>query len=166
VVSDRWATVKRIEADLSALKETRPHEYAVRFVFGGLCTVLAGLIAKRFGPGVGGLFLAVPAIFPAGASLIESHEKRRKAQVRSDGTNRGRVAASLDSAGASVGCIGLLGFAFVLWKGLNTGNAAVTVFAAGISWLLLSLALWRIGASRILTFRRPQIRRQKVKNKA
>jgi hypothetical protein len=147
--------VKRIEVDLSALKQTKPHEYAVRFLFGGLCTVLAGLIAKRFGPAVGGLFLAFPAIFPAGASLIESHEKQRKAQIHSDGTNRGRVAASLDSAGASLGCIGLLGFAFVLWKGLDTHSAAVTVSAAGITWLLLSYALWRIRASRVLTFRRP-----------
>ena len=108
--------MKRIEVNLSALKETKPHEYAVRFLFGGLCTVLAGSIAKRFGPGVGGLFLAFPAIFPAGTSLIESHEKQRKAQIHADGTNRGRVAASLDSAGASLGCVGLLGFAFVLWK--------------------------------------------------
>jgi hypothetical protein len=147
--------VKRIEVDLSALKQTKPHEYAVRFLFGGLCTVLAGLIAKRFGPGVGGLFLAFPAIFPAGASLIESHEKQRKAQIHSDGTNRGRVAASLDSAGASLGCIGLLGFAFVLWKGLDTHSAAVAISAGGITWVLLSYALWRIRASRVLTFRRP-----------
>jgi hypothetical protein len=120
-----------------------------------MCTVLAGLIAKHCGPSVGGLFLAFPAIFPAGTSLIESHEKRRKAQINSDGTNRGRVAASLDSAGASVGCVGLLGFAFLLWKGLNTHSATVTVSAAGIVWLLLSYALWTIRASRVFTFRRP-----------
>ena len=147
--------MKRIEVDLSALKETRPHEYAARFLFGGLCTVLAGLIAKHFGPGVGGLFLAFPAIFPAGTSLIESHEKRRKAQINSDGTNRGRVAASLDSAGASVGCVGLLGFAFLLWKELDTHGAVATISAAGIVWIVLSYGLWTIRASRLLTFRRP-----------
>jgi Protein of unknown function (DUF3147) len=147
--------VRRIEVDLSALKQTKPHEYAARFLFGGLCTVLAGLIAKRFGPGVGGLFLAFPAIFPAGASLIESHEKQRKAQIHSDGSNRGCVAASLDSAGASLGCIGLLAFAFVLWKGLDTHSAAVTISAGGITWLFLSLTLWKIRADRILTFRKP-----------
>jgi hypothetical protein len=147
--------VKRVDVDLSALKQTKPHEYAARFLFGGLCTVLAGLIAKRFGPAVGGLFLAFPAIFPAGASLIESHEKQRKALIHSDGTNRGRVAASLDSAGASLGCIGLLAFAFVLWKGLGTHSATVTVSAGAITWLLLSYTLWRIRANRILTFRRP-----------
>lgn len=96
---------------------------------------------------------ALPATFPAGASLIESHEKRRKAQIGSDGTNRGRIAASLDSAGASVGCIGLLGFAFVLWKEVNARNALVAVLAAGIPWLLPSLVVRRVGASRILTFR-------------
>ena len=34
--------------------------------------------AKRYGPGVAGLFLAFPAIFPAGATLIEKHEKEKK----------------------------------------------------------------------------------------
>jgi hypothetical protein len=146
--------VKGIEVDLSALKETKPSEYAVRFLFGGLCTALAALIAKHFGPGIGGLFLAFPAIFPAGASLIESHEKRRKAQANADGTNRGRVAASLDSAGAAVGCVGLLGFAVVLWKGLNTHSAAFTLSVAATVWFLFSYALWTVRASRVLTFRK------------
>lgn len=142
--------MKRIKVNLSFLKETKPHEYAVRFLFGGLCTVLAGLTAKRFGPGVGGLFLAFPAIFPASASLIESHEKRRKAKINSDGRNRGRIAASLDSAGASLGCVGLLGFAFVLWRSLNDHNAALSVFAAALVWLTVAYALWALRASRPL----------------
>ena len=107
-----------IRMDFSSLKETKPHQYALRFVFGGICTVLAGLIAKRYGPGLGGLFLAFPAIFPAGASLIESHEKKRKAQHGFDGTKRGRLAASIDALGASLGCLGLMAFAFTLWIGL------------------------------------------------
>jgi hypothetical protein len=45
-----------VEAKLTSLKGTKPHEYAIRFLFGGLCTVMAGLIAKRFGPGVGDYF--------------------------------------------------------------------------------------------------------------
>jgi hypothetical protein len=32
-----------IKVDLSSLRETKPHEYAMRFLFGGICTVLAGL---------------------------------------------------------------------------------------------------------------------------
>ena len=74
--------MKQIEVKLSALKQSKPHEYAMWFAFGGLTTVLAGLIAMHFGAGVGGLFLAFPAIFPASASLVESHEKARKARDR------------------------------------------------------------------------------------
>jgi len=67
-----------VEIKLSALKETKPHQYLVRFLFGGAATVLAGLVARRFGPAAGGLFLAFPAIFPASVTLIESHEKELK----------------------------------------------------------------------------------------
>src|ERR1700728_4797006 len=49
----------------SALGQTRWYEYLVRFLLGGAMTVVAGLIAARFGPVIGGLFLAFPAIFPA-----------------------------------------------------------------------------------------------------
>ena len=33
---------------------------------------------QRWGPGIGGLFLAFPAIFPASATLVEKHEKQKK----------------------------------------------------------------------------------------
>jgi hypothetical protein len=49
----------------------------VRYVFGGCVTVLTGIVAHRFGPVVGGLFLAIQAIFPASGTLIEKHEKRK-----------------------------------------------------------------------------------------
>jgi hypothetical protein len=39
---------------------------------------------------VGGLFLAFPSIFPAAASLVESHEKKKKGRVGLDGETRGR----------------------------------------------------------------------------
>ncbi len=48
----------RVKIDVSALRQIRWHDYAVRFIFGGLITAVAGIIAKKFGPGVGGLFLA------------------------------------------------------------------------------------------------------------
>jgi hypothetical protein len=82
-----------------------------------------------FGPVEGGLFLAFPAIFPASASLIESHQKQEKLELRFDGTNRGRVASSTDAAGAFAATIGLAGFGFVCWHGLlshTIGN--------GFSW--------------------------------
>jgi hypothetical protein len=71
------STLMIVQFKLSALRQTRWHEYLVRFVLGGVITVIAGLIAARFGPVVGGLFLAFPAIFPASATLIEKHVRKR-----------------------------------------------------------------------------------------
>jgi hypothetical protein len=65
----------------SALRQTRWHEYLVRFVLGGAMTVVAGVIAARFGPVIGGLFLAFPAIFPASATLIDISENARRKRV-------------------------------------------------------------------------------------
>jgi hypothetical protein len=134
--------VKKVQFNLSSLKETTPHEYALRFLFGGLCTVAAGLIAKHYGPVVGGLFLAFPAIFPASATLIEDHEKKRKRQIGSDGRYRGRIAASLDSIGAALGCIGLVGFAFINWKWLPYHNAYGVIFSGVLVWSIVSFSLW------------------------
>ena len=135
-------TMKRVELRLSSLRDSKPHEYAIRFFFGGLCTVVAGLVATRYGPGVGGLFLAFPAIFPASASLIESHEKERKKKVGADGTNRGRMAASLDSVGASLGSVGLLGFGLALWWLLKNFNSYFAVLGATLAWASISYTLW------------------------
>jgi hypothetical protein len=107
-----------VKASLDQLNDIKPREIGMRFLFGGACTVAAYLIARHFGPAVGGLFLAFPAIFPASASLIEKHEKSDKATVGSDGTERGRLAAGLDAAGTAMGCIGLMGFALVVWQAL------------------------------------------------
>jgi hypothetical protein len=54
-----------IQIELSALRQTRWHEYLIRFVLGGLATVGTGAIASLFGPETGGVFLAFPAIFCA-----------------------------------------------------------------------------------------------------
>jgi hypothetical protein len=137
------------EFKLSALKGARPREYLMRFVFGGSATLLAGLIAKHYGPGVGGLFLAFPAIFPASATLIESHEKQRMAKIGHDGTHRGRMAAAIDAAGAALGAIGLMTFACVLWRLLPRHNAGAVIFAATGVWTLVSCALWKLRKNRL-----------------
>src|ERR1700685_3371964 len=66
-LSDSAAKFKMLQLDLSTFRETRWYEYAARFFFGGLITAAAGIVAKKLGPAIGGLFLAFPAIFPAGA---------------------------------------------------------------------------------------------------
>jgi len=142
-----------VEAKFSALKQTALQEYLVRFLFGGAATVLAALVAKHFGPGYGGLFLAFPAIFPASVTLIEAHEKKRKAKIGHDGTRRGRMAASVDASGAMLGCIGLAGFALVLWRLLPLFSAWLIMLTAMAVWGFLSVALWEIRKSRIFGYR-------------
>jgi Protein of unknown function (DUF3147) len=136
--------MKRIGVDLAPLRKMKLSELAVRFLFGGVSTVCAGLIAKRFGPGIGGLFLAFPAIFPAGATLIVTREKERLAKIGADGANRGRIAAGIDAQGAVIGCVGLIAFAIVLWRLLPAHPAALVIPAAGAAWLALSCAIWMI----------------------
>jgi hypothetical protein len=138
-----------ISFHLAALKQTKAHQYGVRFLIGGLCTVAAGLIGKHFGPAIGGLFLAFPAIFPAGATLIESHEKENKQKIGADGTTRGRLAASMDSAGASLGCVGLIGFAVASWQLLKSHRATLAIMTATLVWLVIALSLWLVRRYRI-----------------
>ncbi len=66
-------------------------------------TVLAGLIAKHFGPVVGGLFLAFPAIFPASATLLDRDQREKKRRAGIPATLRGRLAVALDARGAAIG---------------------------------------------------------------
>jgi MFS family permease len=146
--------MSRIEMRLDALKTTKPHEYAVRFVFGGLATVAAGLIAHRYGAVVGGLFLAFPAIFPASATLISSHERERKAKAGKNGTLRGRMAAGADAAGGALGSIGLIGFALVLWLAVVRWPAALVLALAVLAWAALAFGCWMVRKSRMLPHRR------------
>ena len=84
----------------SSLKEGRWYEYLIRFALGGAATVFTGFVSTRCGASIGGLFLALPAIFCASATLIEKHEIRRKREAGLDGRRRGEEAAALDAAGA------------------------------------------------------------------
>jgi len=130
-----------IKLKASALSQTRWYEYLVRFVLGGAATVVAGIIAEHFGPAVGGLFLAFPAIFCASATLIEKHERERKAKRGLQGGDRGRGAAALDAAGAAWGSLALAAFAAIMWVTATRG-AAVSLLAASVVWLLCAAALW------------------------
>jgi hypothetical protein len=135
----------RIQIDPSALKQAKWNEWAIRFVFGGLITVVAGVIANKFGPGLGGLFLAFPAIFPASATLIEKHEREKKEQEGLHGTIRGREAASVDAAGAAMGSMGLFVFALVVWQVIpDHHHHWLVLIAATLSWFAVSILFWQV----------------------
>jgi multisubunit Na+/H+ antiporter MnhB subunit len=130
-----------IRVSFASLKDGRWYEYLVRFVLGGAATVLAGVASKMGGAFIGGLFLALPAIFCASATLIEKHEIRRKRAAGLDGRRRGREAAALDAAGAALGGLGLAAFAlvFTLLVTDSITGAFVTALAA---YAAVSVAAW------------------------
>lgn len=127
----------------SSLREGRWYEYLVRFALGGAATVFTGLISSRYGASIGGLFLALPAIFCASATLIEKHEIRRKREAGLSGERRGQMAAALDSAGAALGAGGMFAFAAVFWL-LVLRTVAGAFVVASLAWLALAVAAWYV----------------------
>jgi hypothetical protein len=133
-----------VKFQLSALRQTKWYEVIPRIIFGGLATVATGMIAKSYGPVVGGLFLAFPAIFPASATLVEKHEKEKKQRAHIDGVNRARRAVALETRGTAMGSIGLGAFAIVVWQFLSGRPAWLVLTAATLTWLITSLLIWEL----------------------
>lgn len=137
-----------IKVDPSGLKQTKWHEYLLRFIAGGLTSLVAGMIAQKWGPGIGGLFLAFPAIFPASATLIEKHERQRKQNKGLHGEERGTDAAAIDALGTAIGSVGLIGFAAICWWLIPNNAAPVALGVATFIWLLVSFTIWAIRQQR------------------
>jgi hypothetical protein len=127
-VTSRFATIK---ADPSRLRKTSWRQYAGRFAFGGLVTAFAGFLGTTFGPAVGGLLLAFPAILPASLTLVKKHE--------------GEEAAGDDAAGAMAGGIGLLAFGALVWALAVHLAAWELLLLATIAWLGVSVIVWLLG---------------------
>ena len=102
------------------LRELRTRELAVRFVFGSLASLLAGLVSITAGARAGGLFLAFPAILVAGLSLIEKKE--------------GRSRARQDAHGAIIGAVALAVFAVVSATMLTRTNSLLALGLAFLCW--------------------------------
>ena len=134
----------KVKLDTGDLGLSRWYEYIIRFVFGGTITALTGIVAERYGPEVGGLFLAFPAILPAAATLIEKHEKEKKERAGLDGAERGRVAAGVDAAGAAMGSIGLMAFALIVWLKLPNSSLGLVLAGATLAWLIASVMVWEL----------------------
>ena len=127
----------KIKVDTAGLKNSKWYEFALRFSFGGAVTAFAGLIAKRYGPEVGGVFLAFPAIVPATATLIRKREQQKKERAGYDGAERGRAAAAVDVAGAAIGGFGLIAFSLVVWLTMREWKTPVVLAVATAVWFWL-----------------------------
>lgn len=111
-----------------AVRQTRGREHLIRFVFGGFVTVATGLVARSFGPEIGGLFLAFPAILPASLTLVKDHD--------------GRHEAAQVAAGSRLGAVALIAFALAVAL-LAERGAATSLTVAMVLWAAVSLLSWR-----------------------
>jgi hypothetical protein len=118
------------QLDLTGVKKSKPWEYAVRFAFGGAVTVLATLATKTWGPVVGGLFLAFPAILPASLTLVKRHD--------------GRAQATEDARGGRLGSVGLIGFAATVWCLAMRWPPFAVLAVATVVWLAIVGVLWAL----------------------
>jgi nicotinamide-nucleotide amidase len=109
--------------DTAKLRTVRPIDYLVRFVFGFLISVVAGLVTDVYGPRVGGLFLAFPAILPATVTLVEKKE--------------GIAQAASDIRGATIGALGLVAFGCLVAAFVQR-SPALAISGALVGWALVS----------------------------
>ena len=137
----------KIRFDASALRESSWVGHVLRFSIGGLVTAAIGLFTKATGPKAGGLLLAVPSIMPLGIALMVRLQNR-KAGPDSRG-DRGRHAAVLEATGASVGTLGLLAFAIVVWLVLPRASAWIALPAATLAWAAVAAGTWYLRKSRL-----------------
>ena len=123
--------IPSVEPD--AIKKHEPKDYAIRFAFGAAISLAAGIIGMKFGPVVGGVFLGFPAILPASLTLIDKKE--------------GKEQASIDSIGAVLGAVALVGFALVVVVWASTLGVVACLAVALVVWLAVALALYVIVAT-------------------
>ena len=109
---------------LGKLKDIRLRDLGVRFLAGGVTSIVAGLISYGISARVGGFLLAFPAILAASLTLVEEQEDSAEARE--------------DSRGAALGGCAMAAFAAV---------AALTLaHVASPLALALAAAAWAIGA--------------------
>jgi uncharacterized membrane protein len=100
------------------------------------------MLAKKFGPGFGGLFLAFPAILASSVTLVAKHERERKQQKGLNGVNRGLQAARADAVGATMGSIALIVFAICVWHLLPCRNSWLVIIGATLLWAVVCVIVW------------------------
>ena len=104
--------------------------YAVRFAFGAAIALVSGIIGMAFGPKLGGVFLAFPAILPASLTLIQKED--------------GKTEAAIDSIGAILGALALIIFALVVVFAVTKLGVALTLIVSLVTWFFLACILYAV----------------------
>ncbi|HEY3993635.1 MAG TPA: DUF3147 family protein [Ktedonobacteraceae bacterium] len=114
--------------NLSQLRGIHLRDYLVRFLFGGIISALAALIAQWTTGRIGGIFTAFPAILLASLTLINEEDGRR--------------AAVLDAQGAVLGAVALVLASFVISITLGIFSGVVALLLGLGVWLVCSLIVY------------------------
>lgn len=133
----------KVRIDTSALKHSHWSGHLIRFALGGAITVVAGLVSKAFGPVIGGLLLAFPAILPAALVLLERSQNEQVHQPNRTGA-RARRAVVLAAAGAATGSLGLIAFALAAWRTFGATPTPLALIAATLAWALVAAFAWLV----------------------
>jgi hypothetical protein len=75
---------------------------------------------------------------------LKNAKKQKKEKHRGEGTTRGTEAAGLDAADAALGSMGLLAFAFVVWRFVTKHIPCLALATATLVWLTVSVLVWEI----------------------
>ena len=113
--------------DWSKLRSAKPGELGIRFAFGSIVALIAGIVGAIAGPKFGGLFLAFPAILPASLTLIEKKEGMTKAWA--------------DASGGVLGALGMAAFALTAFLLLRR-NPLIALLLALLVWAVVSVGLY------------------------
>lgn len=120
----------RVRVQWRAALRTPRKDVLVRFGFGAGVSLVAAVVSALFGPYVGGVFLAFPAILLASVTLVAEEEGLRRARD--------------DARGAALGTLGLLAFAVVVTVLVRRLSAWPALVAATAAWAVVSSAAYAI----------------------
>lgn len=126
-----WERVdERPELEPARVKGVRPKDLLIRFVAGGLTSIVAGGLTLVFGSRLGGIMLGFPAILAASLTLIQAEEDAAHARE--------------DARGAVAGGGAMAAFALVAALTLGHLDAAVALAIAAAAWIVTAFGLYLI----------------------
>ncbi|MFB7506888.1 DUF3147 family protein [Streptomyces broussonetiae] len=125
---ERPQNTDRVRVEPRRAREMPHKDLLVRFGFGAGVSLLAAVVSKVFGPFIGGVFLAFPAVLLASLTLVAKEEGLRSARD--------------DARGATLGTLGLLAFALTTSVLLRHHPAWLALTVATAAWTVVSLGAY------------------------
>ena len=113
---------------LSQLRGIRLRDYLIRFLFGGIISVIAALIGQWTTGRIGGIFTAFPAILLASLTLINQED--------------GKQACIMDAQGAVLGAVALVVASIVISMTLGAMVGALALLLGLGAWVVCSVGLY------------------------